>query len=226
MITNRVIVRTYWIKCGSHSGTGFLADLNSKRYFITAKHVVNDFSVENPVLYSKNYGWHKLPLEPIWDSEDFDLAIFAPKIPTRPNKAGWDIELNPAGIQIGQDVFFIGYPYSMFTDTLGLNDGFPIGLVKKACFSGADQNNNIYFLDGLVNPGFSGCPVIAKARGSDQEKVIGIVLGFHGKKTSVIANGNETEMEVEYNSGIIRAVNIKIIVDQINTNPNGYPLGW
>jgi hypothetical protein len=227
MITRNIFTRTYWIKCGSNHGTGFLVDLDSKRYLVTAKHVVEEYSLEKPIYYSRNYKWIILPTNLTWfGSESVDLAIFSPKIPTRPNVSGWDIALNSANVQIGQDVFFCGFPYSMYTDTLGSNDGFPIGLVKKACMSGVDSRDDIYFLDGIVNQGFSGAPVVAKVQGEEQEKIIAVIQGYYGKKSQVIQDGKETELEVEYNSGIIRSFNIKIIMDQIKLNPNGFELEW
>ncbi len=227
MITNRVFTRTYWIKCGSSSGTGFLVDIDSKRYLVTVKHVVSEYSETNPICYAKNNTWHILPTIRTWIGDDSaDLAIFSPQTPTRPNAPGWNIELNSASVQIGQDVFFTGFPYGMFTDNLGANDGFPIALVKKACFSGVDSRQNVYYLDGVVNKGFSGAPVIAKVSGEENEKIIGVIEGYYGKVNPVTENGQETGLEVEYNPGIIKSLNIKLVTDAISNNPNGFQLPW
>jgi hypothetical protein len=225
MIYRNVLQRTYWIKCGSKFGTGFLVDLDSKRYLVTAKHVVEQYSLEKPIYWAKDNAWEKLQTETTWfESDTIDLAVFSPQVPTRPTESGWDIDLNSANLQLGQDVFFCGFPYTLHTDSLRINDGFPIGLVKKACFSGYDSKEDIYFLDGIANKGFSGAPVIAKAPGDKREKIIAVIEGFHGGKNQVIKDGKETEWDVEYNSGIIRSLNIKLIVDKIRENPNGYKL--
>jgi Trypsin-like peptidase domain len=225
MIYRNVLQRTYWIKCGSKFGTGFLVDLDSKRYLVTAKHVVEQYSSEKPIYWAKDNAWEELRTETTWfESDAVDLAIFSPQMSTRPTESGLDIDLDSDNLQIGQDVFFCGFPYTFFTDSLAINDGFPIGFVKKACYSGVNSKEQIYFLDGIANNGFSGAPVVAKVAGNGREKIVAVIVGFHRGKNQVIKDGEETELDVEYNSGIIRSFNIKLIVDKIRENPNGYKL--
>jgi hypothetical protein len=44
MITANYMCRTFRIKCGNSSGSGFTIDVNGREYLITARHVVQMFA--------------------------------------------------------------------------------------------------------------------------------------------------------------------------------------
>ena len=62
-------------------------------------------------------------------------------------------------IILGQDVYFLGFPYSIGSDT-GINRDYLIPFVKKGILSAMDSKSHIFYLDGHNNPGFSGGPVV------------------------------------------------------------------
>jgi len=80
--------------------------------------------------------------------------------------AFFENENTTADMVIGQDVFFLGFPYNY--DSLLQQSPFgntPIPFVKKACMSAIIKSGEdiLLLLDGHNNPGFSGGPVCFSA---------------------------------------------------------------
>ncbi|MEK6977238.1 MAG: hypothetical protein AABX40_02405, partial [Candidatus Hydrothermarchaeota archaeon] len=133
------------------------------------------------------------------------------------------------GMALGQDVYFLGYPYGLSTDVgPELNADFPLPLVKKAIVSSVvfrDNRLEYLLLDGHNNPGFSGGPVYYTPPGKPQEhRVAGVISGYRYEWEPVYLKQKESSLTYKYNTGIIIAVGIRIVLDIIDTNPTGYEL--
>lgn len=112
------------------------------------------------------------------------------------------------GLALGQDVYFLGFPYQydqLLSSIPG--DSKPLPFVKKACLSTIlTDNKSILLLDGHNNPGFSGGPVCFKEIGSGKKAmaIAGIVSGYRFDRQYVFdENDTQTKSYVKDNTGII-----------------------
>ena len=115
-----------------------------------------------------------------------DLAVF--EFVEKPPVVN-ELELGDSEtIEVGQDVYFIGFPYASQL----INDGFGITLVvNKGIISNIKRDGldatyprNWFIIDAISNPGNSGCPVIDV----ETNKVIGVMSISFRTKSQVQAN--------------------------------------
>ncbi len=159
-------------------GSGFIAEGK----IITCAHLLNNLSPEQigalkaNVMVGQNgdmesYQWMPIKLHNKDDKND--LAVFTLENPPTDlqNLKMADSE----GLEIGQDVYFIGFPYAAQL----INDGFGItlvvnkGIISNIKRDGSDPEHkrNWFIIDGISNPGNSGCPVI----NAETNEVIGVM---------------------------------------------------
>jgi hypothetical protein len=154
-----------------------------------------------------------------------DICVLAP-----PHTISPSVEIDPTTrkITLGQDVYFLGFPYGLQSEVGELNDGFPFPLVKKACVSMLSLNGRgarYFLLDGVNNPGFSGGPVVFSPPGNGEAACIaGVVAGYRFAWDSVYLDGKATELTVPSNTGIIMAYSIEHALEMIRANPGGAPI--
>lgn len=130
-----------------------------------------------------HYSW--FPLSLIKKEDRNDVALFQlngyEKTLLHPLNLG-----NSDDISIGDDTYFIGFPYAAQL----MNDGFGITLiVNKAIVSNIkrdgrdpERRRNFIILDAISNPGNSGCPLINLA----DNKAVGIMsIAFRTKSKKV-----------------------------------------
>ena len=133
------------------------------------------------------------------------------------------------GIVLGQDVYFLGFPYSISSDIGDLNRNFPVSLIKKAILSAFGSNpsdTQVLYLDGHNNPGFSGGPVVfcnpySIASLSNPYKVAAVISGMKYVEEPVYDSDKRTHLVYRYNTGIIVAYRIQYALDLIQANPIG-----
>src|SRR3989344_2769029 len=168
-------------------GSGFI----SGGKIITCAHLMNNLNEGQIVGLKANvmvqqmandferYEW--MPIKLFKKEVANDLAVFefsetAPKDVT--NLTIGDSEK----IEIGEDVYFIGFPYAAAL----INDGFGITLVvNKGIISNikrdggdAQHKRNWFIIDAISNPGNSGCPII----NLETNEVIGVMsIAFRTK---------------------------------------------
>ncbi len=170
-------------------GSGFI----HQGRIITCAHLLNNLSEEHiaklkaSVMIEQRerglevYNW--LPIILLAGKKDTvnDLAVFEFSGQKPQNTEGLALG-DSEKVEIGQDVYFIGFPYAVQL----INDGFGITLVaNKGMISnikpdGSDPNlRKVWFIiDAITNPGNSGCPVIDV----QTNEVIGIIsIAFRTK---------------------------------------------
>ena len=213
--------RTLRISFGTKAGTAFTMEKNNVQYIVTAKHLFKDSNYPSSarigVYENKQYVFYdvdiKYPANP-----DVDIAVLktTPYVQLTPI---YPTTFSSADIAIGQDVYFLGFPYDY--DNLLCNmpgDKYPIAFIKKACLSSYIQTQGIFLLDGLNNPGFSGGPVCFKKGGSNTYNIAGVIASYRYEEQPVFdANGNKLDMCVKTNTGIVNVFDIKFAVE-IATN--------
>ena len=217
MITSNVIQRVFHLRMQPEGGsfTGFTLDINGRQYLCTAKHCLK--GVEHPEnLYAYHEEeWKVFGVKLVdWGSNDADICVLAPDIRLSP-----PLPLSVASTTTyGQEVYFLGFPYGMQFDT-DINNGFPVPFVKRATLSAYSKfpnGQNILYLDGHNNLGFSGAPVVfvKKNNKESQFHVASIV-------SSYIPEPNKPN---KMNAGIIVTQCISHAVDAIKRNSIGYEL--
>ena len=170
------------------SGLKYDSEIISNGKIITCAHLLNRLSEEQVkglkanVMIEKDgkdlerYKWMPIHITP--DKKDIknDLAIFEFSEEKPINLEELNLKLGDSeNIEIGQDVYFIGFPYAAQL----INDGFGVTLVvNKSIISnikrdGIDPQHprNWFIIDAISNPGNSGCPLI----NIETNEVIGVM---------------------------------------------------
>lgn len=115
---------------------------------------------------------------------------------------------------IGQQSFFCGFPYGFAIESVGINNGYPLPLVKRASISAYSPKLQLFTFDGHNNPGFSGSPIGFHDLDKKETHIIGIVYSYHGQ-TNTINIGANTVTYSE-NSGIFFAYSFALVFEIIN----------
>lgn len=218
MITANFIHRTFRIKCGESTGTGFTIDLENRQYLVTAKHVVRDFGPEQPLEVFANGAWTPVAAYLVGHgSEDIDVSVLAPHAPMSPPNL--PIEASSDGVVYGQDTYFLGFPYGVLSTVEFAGTGYPLPLVKKALLS--TFSGNVYLLDGHNNPGFSGGPVIFGRNQALPTNVAAVVSGYRFSPEPVFLDQAATALTYRQNTGIVIAYKIELALELVRENPIG-----
>jgi S1-C subfamily serine protease len=226
MITSNVYHRTFRIKYAESYGTCFTIDVEGKQYLITARHVVEGISGTATVEIFYENNWHALMVSVVGETDrEADITVLSPSVQLSP--------LHPLppksnGIYFGQDIYFLGFPYNLFTDIGEANRNFPLPFVKKGIVSTISRNEHgmrRFFIDGHNNPGFSGGPVvwseIGRNFGTVEYNVGAVISGYQTANEPVYDGDNPTTLAYRYNTGIIIAYDIDHAVELIDRNPTG-----
>jgi S1-C subfamily serine protease len=224
MITANVLQRIFHIEVGNSTGTCFTIDVDNKQYIVTAKHLVENISAQSTVDMFYDEQWKKIDITLIGHGQnDIDISVLSTDFQLSPT-----LPLPPtsAGIIYGQDVYFLGFPYGMFSQPGDIMRNFPMPFVKKAILSNISAINNvqIFSLDGQNNPGFSGGPVVFKSLDSNDYKVAAVISGYRYTNEPIFNGAKELPLVYRHNTGIIFAYGIKHATDLINVNPAGFAL--
>ena len=163
-------------------GSGFAISDDGK--ILTATHLYNQLNEEQRKNLKANvmmeemkdnlerYKWITIKL--ISKSDKDDLAVF--QLEEYKDTLLRKLDLGDSDkIEIGQEVYFIGFPYAAQL----MNEGFGVTLVvNKSIISnikrdGVDPSHkrNWLIVDAISNPGNSGCPLI----NTETNKVIGVM---------------------------------------------------
>lgn len=187
-VTNNVLERVLHVR--AHIGvansdfetaTAFTLDVDGREYLITAKHVVAGYKDEGTVDIEANGQWKPLGFKVFKCDDPVDIAVLIPQFQLTVN---FDFA-NQGGVEIGQDAYFLGFPYNIGIPTNGYNGPYPMAIVKRGTFSAmipitTVKNATQILLDGHNNPGFSGGPIVFRdfAAPGYVMRIIGVVSGF------------------------------------------------
>ncbi|WP_430965270.1 trypsin-like peptidase domain-containing protein [Spongiimicrobium sp. 2-473A-2-J] len=237
-ITSNIISRVFQVGFEEDYGTGFTIESMESQYLVSARHVFEPNYDKNELIL-KNGQTLNIDLfhEESWvnlevicnlsENENMDIVVF-----TLPADISGRTEL-PIVKQYfyGEDGYFLGFPYTknMLDDTK-LNNGYPFPFVKKCICSSLPLKTSeglMFFLDGHINPGFSGGPVVF-IRDNGQIALGGVATGYV-KHPGLVEyeyvedNGKLEKEELEYleNSGIIEALSVMEIfkiIDKVQKN--------
>jgi S1-C subfamily serine protease len=214
--TGNIVSRVFQIRYGGLTGTAFVIDYEDRQYFVTADHMVEGAGQKSAVeiFGSGDSHWHSLDFTILHGgSKCVDVAVLVPAEKKFVNADPIPYPYNPA---MGQEVFFLGFPYGLFTTFE--NQAVAIPFIKHAYLSAnvscsalypnGTKDDGLILLDGLNNPGFSGGPVVAPDMFSPfttvrAQKIIGVISAYRNDNIPLNVNGQRVDnASVAENSGI------------------------
>lgn len=214
-VTNRILQRTFRIRCGHETGTCFTVDVAKRRYLVTARHIAGAINHSTDIEIAHEGIWKRLSVQLVGHGDgETDISVLAPQ-----QLFGGSAPLSlPAPMTLAEDVYFLGFPFGMSIEMGHLNLNFPLPFVKKAILSAFFTDKGLVLLDGHNNPGFSGGPVVD----SSGDQVIGVISGYRRQRRAVLDSGeNEGPYTYDMNTGIIYVWDGRQINQLILNNPIG-----
>jgi hypothetical protein len=184
-VPSNILLRTLLIQTQpSVAGTAFTIDVDGRQYLITAKHVVAKLpdAASSTIQVRKKNGWSPLKVTVFKCDDPVDIAVLVPPSQVTVN---FPLEPTSAGMLVGQDAYFVGFPYGNAFATTYTNQPNVFGFVKRATVSQFDRipenaNAQIILLDGYNNPGFSGSAVVYRDLNQSglAFKVAGVLVSY------------------------------------------------
>lgn len=183
-ITSNVVNRVFPIMKHNNSeeilGTSFTIREKEKEFLITAYHVAKHaiYVEENidkvSLIIGSGASGIRISEKLIHTDEEQDITVC--EAPKWMNRSQLPLTSTPE-MALGQEVMWMGYPKG-FSGGLWLPDTkSPIGIVGKgvigALYSPPKIQNNGFLIEGGMNPGYSGGPVVYNPNG--QTYVIGVI---------------------------------------------------
>jgi hypothetical protein len=212
-VTSNVLLRTLLIQA-SEGGTAFTIEVDGRQYLITAKHVVGKLPNEavSTIQVRKKNGWSPLKVTVFKCDDPVDIGVLVPPAQVSVN---FPLEPTSKGMMVGQEAYFVGFPYGTFTTYANQPDVF--GFVKRATVAQFDSMPNIQAqmieLDGYNNPGFSGSPVVYRDinQGNMVFKVAGVLVSYIYDASPVVnkkqeIHENEITAEDREKNDVVRTI--------------------
>lgn len=223
MITTNALSRTFHLRYQAQTATGFLIDVDGKQYLVTAKHFVPEVTDIAILELLHDGSWKQIPAQLVGHGPGkIDITVFA--LPRALVASDYVLKPDMGGIVLGQEAFFLGFPYGLFGDAGDINSNYPVPFVKRATVSSVSVSETgpaIVFLDGHNNKGFSGGPVLFKDQEKGELKIASVVSGYRFANEPVYHGEQELPVTYRYNTGIVISYGIKHAVALANANPIG-----
>ena len=245
MINKSVTKRVFYIRIetkeGYKRGTAFVLDHKNKQYLITNKHLLEGRKPGTPIQINQEKGWRNIETKEVGiGRDDTDIAVLAAVDGIIAPDLRLKLEACIDDINLGEPVYFLGFPFGLHSGSEEINQGCPIpfigyGTIAAFGLEGKQKTSTLY-INGHGNHGLSGGPVVyAKRPISNPVKyyIAGIISIARRKEIPVFKStkGGKGEGEsiktsyfVRENSGIIEAVGIQHAIDIIEANPIGFPI--
>ena len=232
-VTGNVTSRVFELRVAGGAGTGFFIEYQGQEYLITANHIVAALGEQARVEFLYDRTWHPLNVKVLHgESQCNDVAVLIPQQKERVLPSTIDALPWTNSFLLGQDAYFLGFPYGLAVQSDKLHITLPI--IKHAYISAmipcsefdpalpADQN--FMLLDGFNNAGFSGGPVVSRDQSDPQRtfKILAVIHGYRFDNTPLSVNGRRAlNASVETNTGIILAVPFEAALDLIRKTKRG-----
>ena len=173
-----ILYNTFWIQTDLGRLSSFVIEPNNRELLITALHGFNKLlpspsKVHIQVNIAKKWKTFDATLYHLPDTSiDIAILVLAQRIQYKKPYITY------SNIEIGQECRFYGFPYGRLFFTDGDNRYIPF--IKRGLVSSISQN--VIFLDGMNNPGFSGGPVVIQDVFSKEYKILGVISGYLPKE--------------------------------------------
>jgi S1-C subfamily serine protease len=224
--TSNVLYRVLKLRTPASTGSAFTIEVDGKQYLITARHLLNGYGSEGEIELWTGGRWSKVRARILYPSREVvDIAALDLG---RPVTVTFPLEPSSGGLTLGQQVYFLGYPYGLGTSTSApAPPGFgELPFLKSGIVSAMDDRDpeaGILYLDGQNNPGFSGGPIVFWHAASRGFRVAGVVRGYRNEALPVLKRQNlddpgaraYNDLYTRSNSGIVIGYDIRPIVEAI-----------
>ena len=158
MVTANILSRTLFIHAAEY-GSAVVISVDGIEYVVTAKHLLPTTKTTFIKIRS-NGTWIEYRTKEIGRAPgEIDIAVLLidAQLVVDDLPAAADMR----GLVLGQDVFFVGFPYKLEGPSGFIQDWRPLGYIKKGTISALDsQNHPALVIDAINNEGFSGGPVV------------------------------------------------------------------
>ena len=232
--TTNVLYRVFYIRViksltgQAVPGTAFAIDVENREYLVTAGHVA--LHLEDVGIQVMRSGkWDTYLAEIVGHGNgNIDVSVLALHRCLVPNENRFPLPPGTAGVALGQEVMFLGFPDGHDPTTgFHLHHGFPVPLVKYARLSSLPVGDGYpMWIDGHVHPGFSGSPLCFVRDDPKEVRVGGVVTAYQPLREPVyLADGTESGMYVASNPGLACAWDIRHALDLVQVNPIGAVIG-
>lgn len=223
-VTSNVFERVKRFRHGSLYGTAFTIEVEDHQYIITAKHNLTKLTDTVHFDLFLNGKWKSISAKAIYPSNTVvDIVALDAGTDVTPD---FQLESTTKHLQIGQQVYFLGYPWGLATRGGLAHESAEIAFVKSGVLSAVDARQKdaiVLYVDGHNNPGFSGGPIVFREGGSGDFRVAGVIQGYRHDKTPVVKRADlnnrdapaHDDLYVRANTGIVVGFGIKHIVDAI-----------
>ncbi len=219
-ITSATLQRTFRVRYGNQCGTCFTIDMDDRRYLVTARHLAFGIEGRGEIEVWHDGAWKRLAVELVGHGPgDIDVTVLAPG-----QSFGGGYPITPyETFSLGENVYFLGFPFGLGSEVGGLNSAFPIPWVKSGIVSAFNSADGTIFLDGHNNPGFSGGPVVRDDVSEGQ--ILGVVSGYQRDRQPVLdTTGHKGPYTYDLNTGVVIAYDARYIKDIVRKNPVGFPI--
>lgn len=216
MVTANILNRTLFISAAEY-GSAVVITVDGIEYVVTAKHLL-PLTTTTSIKIRSNETWVEYRTKEIGRAPgEIDIAVL--QIDKRFGVDDLPAAADMGGLVLGQDVFFVGFPYKLEGPVGFVRDRRPLGYVKKGTVSALDsQDHPALVIDAINNEGFSGGPVVFAeiGRAANELKIAAVVSKYRTEQEYVIgADGSKTGQTIEYNTGFLYAYNIRYALDLI-----------
>jgi hypothetical protein len=208
--------RTFFIKAVQY-GTAFTINFEGNEYLITAKHLIDATASSFNIQVFHNNAWTELCVSVLGHGNgDADISVLS--VPSQLTSTEFTLTPALGEFSLGQDVFFLGFPYKMWGNVGSFLDGRPCAFIKRGTLSFFDSTGNQeLYVDAINNEGFSGGPILFYPPGRPRDlRVAGVVSKFRIEHETVLdGEGEVTEMKVPYNTGFLVTYGMKHVIEII-----------
>ena len=210
MIQTNILYRTFFIKAAQY-GTAFTMNVDDIEYLVTAKHLLNASEREFELQIFHDKKWLRGIATVVGHARgEIDISVL--RVDSRLTPPGFNVTPSMGDLALGQDVFFLGFPYKMWGDVGSFMGGLPCPFAKKGTLSSLSfETPQVLYVDAINNEGFSGGPLFFYPMGKPNElRIAGVVSKFRVEQEAVLdEHGDPTKMTVPYNTGFLVAYGIK-----------------
>jgi len=220
-VPGEILQRTKLIKGPIEEGTAFSIDYLGKLYLVTARHVVAGLPIGKAVLQvwlSDKWEDMKIVKTLFPASADVDIAVLeTEQRVAQPFSIA--VPRQDEGVTLGQQVWFLGYPFGDVALTTRFSDQQILPFIKRGTMSAIDSSKTnavVLYIDGFNNRGFSGGPIIFWSFSKHTYRILGVVHGYRNDRAEeVLLNGQKIDSNILYNSGILIGYDIKHAIEAI-----------
>lgn len=219
-VKSDVLDRVFNICWNDSSGTGFVIDVNNRQYLITARHVVEGIRSGDMLFVLHENEWKFVKINIIGFGEGgLDIAVLS----CHQKLSELNSVPTSVGFIYGQAVLFLGYPFGWNSGGEKINRGIPFPFIKSGIISGVHASDGVtlIYIDGHVNSGFSGGPLLLVG---DEISITGVVCGYQSPQAPVLDDNDNRVGYFGENPGLFFCVGIKHVLDIIEKNPDGFEI--